>query len=143
MLPDRIAEVVTRGWTRKVFLCDASRIDVWEKWRTQQSVALYQAIRAELDRIDPRVKFYVSVSTKPTPEQEVVYESLKKIDHLFLVPMRWFTDHRHRLHWGSPMDDGNERLYDPALARNLMNGNLGFVDSYPSYFESFNGTRVR
>jgi len=125
---------------RKAFLCDASRIDVWEKWRVQQSVEFFRAICAELDRVNPGAKFYLNVSATPTEEELSVFDALKSIAGLALVPMRYYTNHRHGLHRGKPMDDRNERLYDPVLARKLMNGNLGFVDSFPKYFESFNGS---
>lgn len=125
---------------RKAYLCDPARMEAWASWRTAQSVALFTAIREAVDAIDPALPFYVNVPATPDPEQVSAIRAVQAIDRVSIVPMRYYTDHRHNLHWGRPMDELNERLYNPDEARMMMNNGMGFVDSYPRYFESFNGS---
>ena len=127
---------------RKAFLCDDARIDAWQAWRIAQSAALFKTIREALDAVDPGVAFYVNVTATPEPgEMMAAIQAVKAVDHVTVVPMRVYTEHRFRLNWGKPMNESNERLYDPTLAATFMNdGGRGFVDSYPTYFESFNGS---
>ncbi|MGI5868272.1 MAG: malectin domain-containing carbohydrate-binding protein [Kiritimatiellia bacterium] len=127
---------------RQAFLCDPSRLAAWEAWRIQQSVLLFQAIRKALDAVDPGVAFYVNVTATPaSDEMTAAIQAVKAIDRVEVVPMRFCTEHRHRLHWGKPMNDLNERLYDPTLAATFVNdGGRGYVDCFGLYFESFNGS---
>jgi len=128
------------GAERHEFLTQEPQLSAWRKWRDEQSVKLYRQIREEMDDVDPGLKLYLNVSATPSPELAALYDELRTIKGLQLVPLRFCTDHRHRMHWGRPPGDGDERLYAPAEVAKLMNGTLGFVDSYPSYFESFNGS---
>ena len=125
---------------RHAFLTQEPRLATWRKWRDSQSVKLYRQIRGEMDEIDPNLKLYLNVSAAPSPELVALYDELRTIKGLYLVPLRFCTTHRHRLHWGKPSDGCNDTLYDPAEAAKLMNGKLGLFDSYPAYFESFNGS---
>lgn len=126
---------------RMAFLCEPSRLAQWEAWRIGQSVALFQKIREALDAVDPAIPFFVNVRATPEPGEMAAIQAVKAIDRVTVVPMRVYTEHRHRLHWGKPMNESNERLYDPNLAAAFMNnGGRGFVDSYGTYFESFNGS---
>ncbi len=125
---------------RYAFLSQEPQLGAWLKWRDKQSVELYRQIRAAIDDIDPNLKLYLNVSAVPAAELAALYGQIKAIKGVYLVPLRMCTEHRHRLHWGKPSDGCNDTLYNPAEAAKLMNGKLGFIDSYPSYFESFNGS---
>lgn len=125
---------------RYAFLSQEPQLGAWLKWRDRQSVELYRQIRAAVDDINPNLKLYLNVSAVPSAELAALYGHIKAIKGVYLVPLRMCTEHRHRLHWGKPSDGCNDILFKPTEAAKLMNGKLGFSDSYPSYFESFNGS---
>ena len=130
------------GAERREFLTREPQLDRWLSWRAQQSVALFRLIRAEMDKVSPRLKLYVvaGLPNGPSPESTSLLEQLQALKGVYLVQGRNNTSHRHTLHWGSPANHDNEVLYDSAVAVRFMNGKLGFVDNAPTYFESFNGS---
>jgi hypothetical protein len=135
-----IAVSAKRGAERRAFLTEEPQRTPWLKWRARQSAELFRLIRAELDKIRPAPKLFLNVSATPSPELAAQFEGIRSIRGISLVPLRMCTEHRHRLHWGTPADGCNDRLYNPAETQMFMSGKAGYFDSYPSYFESFNGS---
>ena len=135
-----IAVSAKRGAERRAFLTEEPQRAPWLRWRAKQSAELFRLIRSELDTLSPKPTLYLNVSATPAPELAAQYEGVRAIRGISLVPLRMCTGHRHRLHWGKPSDGCNDVLFNPAETERFMNGKLGYFDSYPSYFESFNGS---
>ncbi len=133
-----VAVTAKSGPDRHAFLTQEPQVGPWLKWRDQQSVKLYRQIRKELDEVNPDLKLYLDIRVEGTSaEHASLFDELRSIKGVYLVPMRMCTEHRHRLHWGKPPDGCNDVLYNPAEAVTFMNGAHGLCDSYPTYFESF------
>jgi len=137
-----VAVAAKSGAERREFLTQAPQLGKWLEWRASQSAELFRQIRAEMDRVAPSLKLYVETALPdgPSPENATLLGQLQAIRGLYLVQVRNNTSHRHRLHWGSPANDYDQMLYDPAVSARFMNGKLGFANNAPTYFESFNGS---
>lgn len=122
---------------RFAYLTQEPQLSKWLKWRDSQSLELIRLIRTKIDKVNPEMKLYLNVPAIPSQEFAGLYEQIKSIAGVNLVPARQCTEHRNRLHWGKPSNGCNDMLYNPAEAAKLMNGKFGFVDSAPTYFESF------
>jgi len=145
-----IAVTAESGADRQAFLTQEPQLALWLKWRARHSVELFRQIRAAMDEINPSLALYLTVPVTagsaahelgaPPLEYTTLFDELRAIEGIYLVPSRNATAHRWRLHWGKPASSFNDLLFDPAETALFMNGKLGFVDGYRSYFESFNGS---
>jgi len=130
---------------RKEFLTKEPQLAKWLKWRNEHSFKLFSQMRAEIDKVNPKLKLYLGVSmTAGSAAHEssaaapmALFKKLQAIKGVYLVPTSNVTSHRWLMHFGRPADGCNDLIFDPKQTAHFMNGKLGFVDGYHNYFESF------
>jgi len=136
-----IAVSAKSGVDRRKFLTQEPQLDIWLKWRAEHAVKIFRQIRSEMDEINPKLNLYLNVaSVNISPELASQYAKVRGIKGIYLVPSRQTTTYRWYLHFGKPVKGTNDQLFNAKGVALFMNGKLGFVDGYHSYFESFNGS---
>ncbi len=123
--------------TRYEFLTSEAILPEWQAWRAQQVFLLVKAMREALDTINPKVKIYVQKRNETDWDADLDAK-LKTLKNVYACDLRRPTKYRHNFHWGSPEDDGEERLYDVAARRELIQRKSNeVVTLFYTYYETF------
>jgi len=115
----------------------------WLRWRSEQVTGFIREMRAMLDEYNPALKLNLVITQKPDiyAENGVDFAAIKRVGNIALVAQRNPTAYRWQLHWGKPESTHYEEMYDaaaPMIKNFLVDGSVGAVMAFNSYFESFN-----
>ena len=119
--------------------------DKWLAWRSEQVTSFVRDMRDMLDEYNPALKLNLVIRQKPDmyAETGVDFTAIKKVGNVALVALRHPTSYRWHFFWGKPEPTLYEEMYDaaaPMIGEFLVDGAVGAVVAYNTYFESFNNS---
>ena len=138
------------------FLTSGKIRDKWVKYRVDRTTALLAKVRKLIDRYNPELELYITVSgtafrgskqLRETEDLDVIrslreehcvdVKVLQKLPRTFVSPMRFpLIDLWHR-HWDNSLATGCESMWNRKFAAPFLRKDLNFSTIYRYYFEYF------
>lgn len=141
---------------RHQFLTTGENRKRWVAWRAEQTTQQIRRVREIINRYNPALPLYVTVSGFPmrgdqaarTPdtvdfrknileEQCLDIDAVNAIPNVYVTPMRFCTDQYWIEHWSGGYASTEELLLNPAVSAIFRNPRGNYVSSYREYFETF------